>query len=269
MKKALHPPNSPDEAPLDFVLFADLKSSRSECCFDNSDHPLRAIHHIRDRFDRPTLISLFEECLRRFQQSVDVEGDHSVCPKHSIWCYSFSFGISGDANGCVGHPLFWGELVEYPIWCLSSIIELLLMILPARVLFRDVLYSIFSSFSGFTSGLLFYADFFPWIGECCFSTFVSTGCLSHLTAQLSLRNIIITMQQIEGLDWTSWDVIWSSGLLNRRRDRRLVGRLFTPPPNGRTVVSELSISESQEHEIERNQQQIRFMAKVCKLTFIQ
>jgi hypothetical protein len=59
MKKALHPPSSPDEAPLDFLLFADLKSSLSECRFDNFDHPLRVIHDILDRFDRPTLISLF------------------------------------------------------------------------------------------------------------------------------------------------------------------------------------------------------------------
>jgi hypothetical protein len=34
-------------------------------------------------------------------------------------------------------------------------------------------------------------------------------------------------------------------------------------------VSELSITESLEHEIEPNQQQIRFIAKVCKLNFIQ
>jgi hypothetical protein len=59
MRKALHPPNPPDEARLDFVLFAHLKSSLSECRFDNFNHPLRAIHHILDRFDRPTLICLF------------------------------------------------------------------------------------------------------------------------------------------------------------------------------------------------------------------
>jgi hypothetical protein len=38
--------------------------------------------------------------MRKFQQYVDVEGNYFGCPKHCIWCYSFSFGISGDAMGC-------------------------------------------------------------------------------------------------------------------------------------------------------------------------
>jgi hypothetical protein len=43
--------------------------------------------------------------MRRLRQCINTEGDYIEWPKQCIWYYSFLFGRSGDANGCVGHPI--------------------------------------------------------------------------------------------------------------------------------------------------------------------
>jgi hypothetical protein len=75
MKKAPHPPYSPDLAPSDFFLFGDAKSKLSGWSFDSTDDLLMAVRHILDGYDRPTLISVFHEWMRRLRECIDAGGD--------------------------------------------------------------------------------------------------------------------------------------------------------------------------------------------------
>jgi transposase len=61
MKKNPHPPCSPDFAPSEFFLFADVKRRLNGYSFDNADDLLMAIHHILDGYDRSIFISVLKE----------------------------------------------------------------------------------------------------------------------------------------------------------------------------------------------------------------
>jgi hypothetical protein len=76
MRKAPHPPYSPGLAPTDSLLFGDVKRQLSGCAFNSAADLLAAVHHILDGYDRLTLISVFEEWMRRLRQCVDTEGDY-------------------------------------------------------------------------------------------------------------------------------------------------------------------------------------------------
>jgi hypothetical protein len=76
MKKAPHPPYSPGLAPTDSLLFGDVKRQLGGRSFNSAADLLAAVHHILDGYDRSTLISVFEEWMRRFRQCVDTEGDY-------------------------------------------------------------------------------------------------------------------------------------------------------------------------------------------------
>jgi hypothetical protein len=82
--KTTHPPESPDLAPSDVFLFGDVNRPLGRCPFDNADGLLFAIGDILDRFGRPTLISIFEEWMRRLQKSIDTEREYVGRPKESI-----------------------------------------------------------------------------------------------------------------------------------------------------------------------------------------
>jgi hypothetical protein len=77
MRRAPHPPDSPDSAPSDFFLFGKGKRQFSGRCFDNADDLLAAIHDILDGLGRPTLIGVVEGWMRRPQQCIDAKVDHA------------------------------------------------------------------------------------------------------------------------------------------------------------------------------------------------
>jgi hypothetical protein len=61
----------PDLAPSNFVLFEDVKRQLSGCSFDGADDLLIAIQAILDGFERPTLIRIFGEWVRRLEQCIE------------------------------------------------------------------------------------------------------------------------------------------------------------------------------------------------------
>ena len=73
--KAPHPLYSPDLAPTDVFLFGDVKRQLSGCSFNSAVDLLTAVHDILDGYGRSTLISVFEEWMRRLRQCIDAEGD--------------------------------------------------------------------------------------------------------------------------------------------------------------------------------------------------
>jgi histone-lysine N-methyltransferase SETMAR len=76
MKKAPHPPYSPDLAPTDSFLFGDVKRQLNGYSFNSAVDLLTAVHHILDGYDRSTLISVFEEWMRRLRQCIDAEREY-------------------------------------------------------------------------------------------------------------------------------------------------------------------------------------------------
>jgi hypothetical protein len=59
--RAPNPPYSPDLAPSDFFLFADVKRQLTGCSFDHADDLFTAVQEILDSFNKPTSIRAFEE----------------------------------------------------------------------------------------------------------------------------------------------------------------------------------------------------------------
>jgi hypothetical protein len=76
MTLAPHPPHSHGLAPPDFFLFENVKRQFSGCSFDHTDDLLTPVQEILDGFDKPTLIKVFEECVRRLEQCIQTEGEH-------------------------------------------------------------------------------------------------------------------------------------------------------------------------------------------------
>jgi hypothetical protein len=71
MTRAPRPPYSPD-----FFLFEDVKRQLSGCSFDHADDPLTAVQEILHGFDKPTLIKVFEEWVRRLGQCTEITGGY-------------------------------------------------------------------------------------------------------------------------------------------------------------------------------------------------
>ena len=75
MNKAPHPAYSPDLVPSDFSIFGDVKRQLNGCSFESGDDLFTAIRHILHGSDRPTLISVFHEWMRRLRKCIDTGGD--------------------------------------------------------------------------------------------------------------------------------------------------------------------------------------------------
>jgi hypothetical protein len=61
----------PDSAPLNFILFEDVKPQVSGCSFDVADDLLIAIQAILGGFEKPTLIRIFDEWVRRLEECIE------------------------------------------------------------------------------------------------------------------------------------------------------------------------------------------------------
>jgi hypothetical protein len=73
MTRALHPPDSPSLAPSDFFLFRDVKRELSGCSFDRADNLLTVVQEFLDGFDKPMLIKVSAEWVRRLAQCIETE----------------------------------------------------------------------------------------------------------------------------------------------------------------------------------------------------
>jgi hypothetical protein len=76
MTRAPHPSHSPDFAPSHFFLFGDVKQQLNGCSFDRADDLRTAVQEILDSSDKPTLIRVFEEWVRRVEQYIETEGEY-------------------------------------------------------------------------------------------------------------------------------------------------------------------------------------------------
>jgi hypothetical protein len=76
MTRAPHPPHSPDLAPSHFFLFGDVKQQLSGCSFNHADDLRTVVQEILDGSDKPTLIRVFEEWVRRVEQYIETEGGY-------------------------------------------------------------------------------------------------------------------------------------------------------------------------------------------------
>jgi hypothetical protein len=76
MTRAPHSPYLPDLAAPEFFLFGGVKRQFSRCSFGHADDLLAAVQEILDSFDKPTLIRVFEECVRRLEQCIETEGEY-------------------------------------------------------------------------------------------------------------------------------------------------------------------------------------------------
>jgi histone-lysine N-methyltransferase SETMAR len=76
MTRAPHPPYSPDLVPSDFFLFGDVKRQLSGYSFNHADDLSTAVQEILDSFDKPSLVGVFEEWVRRLEQCIETKGEY-------------------------------------------------------------------------------------------------------------------------------------------------------------------------------------------------
>jgi hypothetical protein len=76
MKKAPHPPYSPDLAPLDFYLFGHMKRFLAGLSFENPDGLLHGIRGFLGGIQEVTLQAVFLEWMRRLRQCIDTDGEY-------------------------------------------------------------------------------------------------------------------------------------------------------------------------------------------------
>jgi histone-lysine N-methyltransferase SETMAR len=76
MKRAPHPPYSPDLAPSDFYLFGDVKRRLSGCVFNGRDELLSALEGILWGLKKSTLITVFREYMPRLRICIETKGEY-------------------------------------------------------------------------------------------------------------------------------------------------------------------------------------------------
>lgn len=75
MKRAPHPPYSPDIAPSDFYLFGYIKEKLKGCTFNSAEQLLDAIIQISEDISKETLKKVFLHWEKRLQKVIDTNGD--------------------------------------------------------------------------------------------------------------------------------------------------------------------------------------------------
>jgi hypothetical protein len=75
MTRIPHPPQLPDLTLQDFLLFGYVKRQLSECSFDDAKDLLTAVRAILDGFEKPVLIKIFDEWVRRLEQYIETQGE--------------------------------------------------------------------------------------------------------------------------------------------------------------------------------------------------
>jgi hypothetical protein len=76
MKRAPHPPYSPDLALSDFYLFGDVKRRLSECVLSGRDELRSALEGILWGLEKLTLIDVFREWMRRLRICIETKGEY-------------------------------------------------------------------------------------------------------------------------------------------------------------------------------------------------
>jgi hypothetical protein len=99
----LHPPYLRDLGRCDFFLFGHVKRQLSGCHFDYADDLLTPVQEILDGFDKPTLIMVFEEWVRRLEQCIETKESTLDELKSASWF--IWFGECRNSNACMGHPI--------------------------------------------------------------------------------------------------------------------------------------------------------------------
>jgi hypothetical protein len=65
--------------------------------FTDADNVFTAVQEILDSFDKPTLIKVFVEWVRRLEQWIEAEPEQVGSAKQCIWFHSVWFGASAPA----------------------------------------------------------------------------------------------------------------------------------------------------------------------------
>jgi histone-lysine N-methyltransferase SETMAR len=76
MKRAPHPPFSPDLAPSDCYLFRKLKTALSGTEFEDEDELLDGVMEVLNGITRDELESVFEEWVARLDACIQGGGDY-------------------------------------------------------------------------------------------------------------------------------------------------------------------------------------------------
>jgi len=76
LRKAPHPPYSPDLAPCDFFLFGYIKEKLKGFEFANGEELLSAINEILAAIPADTLLRVFHEWMERLERCIELDGDY-------------------------------------------------------------------------------------------------------------------------------------------------------------------------------------------------
>jgi hypothetical protein len=77
MKSALHPPSSPDFAPLDFDLFGSVKRYLAGLSLEDADQLLAAAEGVREGIEKVTLQAVFLEWMDRLRKGIVTNGEYT------------------------------------------------------------------------------------------------------------------------------------------------------------------------------------------------
>jgi hypothetical protein len=103
LKRAPHPPYSPDLAPSDFYLFGYIKHQLQGHEFTEGTELVSAISEILNQIPINTLVDVSDDWMRRLQRCNDINGEY-VAQRLFFSIYGFPrITHSGDATVRVGH----------------------------------------------------------------------------------------------------------------------------------------------------------------------
>jgi hypothetical protein len=75
MRRAPHPPYSPDLAPCDFYLFGDIKGLLAGSSFTDPDRLLFAVEEICEHIEKPGLERAFLNWMKRLRRCIETNGE--------------------------------------------------------------------------------------------------------------------------------------------------------------------------------------------------
>jgi hypothetical protein len=76
LRRAVHPPYSPDLAPSDFFLLGDIERCLQRIAFPSREELLAATHEIVGAIPRPTLEDVFRHWIERLDWVSQNNGDY-------------------------------------------------------------------------------------------------------------------------------------------------------------------------------------------------
>jgi hypothetical protein len=116
LKRAGHPPYSPDIAPSNFCLFGYIKHQLQGHEFTEEAELISAISEILNQIPTDTLVNIFDDWMRMLQRYIDVSGVY-VEQRLFFSIYEFPLNThSGQATVRAEHSVL-GTPYEYTICC--------------------------------------------------------------------------------------------------------------------------------------------------------